>query len=166
MKKFFWSVAITFLLSANAPAVDVGVGVSGGVVGGGRGESRETRHNYDRLERDIRSIRIAQRHLERLSRQDVPEKLDEPAQEEWGQQSKWLEKQADRLDDLVGEMDRLLRERDLGRNDFAQFDYQRIKMDTGFVLDGMKGKAENYAVKSKAAANRQKKAIKIIARAD
>jgi hypothetical protein len=122
--------------------------------------------NYDRLERDARSIRIAQRHLEKLSRQEVPDKLDEPAQAEWRQQSEWLEKQADRLDDLVGEMDRLLRERDFARTEFAYFDYQRIKADIGFVVDGMKGKAENYAVKSKAAAQRQKKAVKIIARAD
>ena len=166
MNKFFWSITVAFLLSVNASAVDIGVGVSGGAVGGGRGESRETLHNYDRLDSDARSIRVAQRHLEKLSRQEAPEKLDETALAEWLQQSEWLGKQVDRLDDLVDEMDRLLREREHGRNDFAQFDYQRIKMDTGFVLDGMKDKAENYTVKGKAAAKRQEKAVKIIARAD
>lgn len=168
MNKSFWSatVVFVFLLSANALAVGVGVGVSGGVVGGGRSESRETLHNYDRLERDVRSIRIAQRHLEKLSRQDVPDKLDEAARAEWQQQSEWLGKQADRLDDLVDDMARLLDERGLGRNEFTQFDYHQVKAQAGFVLDGMRDKAENYAVKGEAAAKRQKKAIKIIARAD
>jgi hypothetical protein len=168
MNKLFRSaiVAFAFLLSADALAVGVGVGVTGGVANGGRGESPETLHNYDRLERDVRSIRIAQRHLEKLSRQDVPDKLDEAAQAEWGNQSKWLEKQADRLDDLVNDMGRLLDERRLGRNKFEQFDYHQVQAQTGFVLDGMRDKAENYAVKGKAAAKRQAKAIKIIARAD
>lgn len=57
MNKSFWNaiVVFVFLLSADALAVEVGVGVAGGgVVVGGRGESRETLHNYDRLERDVR----------------------------------------------------------------------------------------------------------------
>lgn len=166
MNKFFWSTLIVFVLSANALAVEVGVDVSGGVVGGGHGESRETLHNYDRLERDVRSIRIAQRHLEKLSRQDAPDKLDEAARTEWGRQSEWLGKQADRLDDLVDDMARLLDERGPGRNEFAQFDYHQVKAQAGFVLDGMRDKAENYAVKGGAAAKRQAKAVKIIGRAD
>lgn len=168
MNKLFRSaiVAFAFLLSADALAVGVGVGVIGGVANGGRGESPETLHNYGRLERDTQSIRIAQRHLEKLSRQAAPDTLDEAAQAEWRQQSEWLAKQADRMDDLVEDMTRLLDGRELGRDEFAQFDYHQVKAQAGFVLDGMRDKAENYSVKGEAAAKRQAKAIKIIARAD
>lgn len=165
MKSLLCSIAVIFALSASVQAVDVGVSVPG-IVDSGRGESLENRRSYERLERNVRSIRMAQRHLERLSRQETPDKLDAAVREEWLQQSEWLAKQADRLDDLVGELGRYLGELSPGPRQVGHFDYQRIRMETALVLDGMKDRAEKYTVAGKAAARRQEKAIKIIAHAD
>lgn len=152
-------ILIAGLLSASAPrAVELSVGV--GLSDGRDNAARE--QDYARLERDIRSLQTLERQLDRLGRQDPPEKLQDEGRAEWQRQSEWLLQQSKEVAALAAEVEEYLRE---SRHAAARvFDYQSAKFKSVQRLDAMEAAAEKYPVKDEAAAERQQRAVKLIAR--
>lgn len=151
-------ILIAGLLSATACAVELSVGV--GLSDGRDNAARE--QDYARLERDIRALQTLERQLDRLGRQDPPAKLQDEGRAEWQRQSEWLLQQSKEVAALAAEVEEYLRE---SRHAAVQlFDYQSARFKSVQRLDAMEAAAEKYPIKGEAAAERQQRAVKLIAR--
>lgn len=151
-------ILIAGLLSARVCAVEFSVGI--GLSDGQDTAARE--QDYARLERDIRALRSLERQLDRLGRQDPPAQLQDEARAEWQRQSEWLLQQSKEVAALAEEVEEYLRE---SRHAAGRlFDYQSAKFKSVQRLDAMEDAAEKYRIKGEAAAERQQRAVKLIAR--
>lgn len=153
-------VLIAALLPAIAGAAEFSVGI--GLSDGRDNAVRE--QDYARLERDIRALRSLERQLERLARQEPPAPLQDDARGEWQRQSEWLLRQSEEVSSLAEEVDEYLRESRHGSRGFEVFDYQAAKFKSVQRLDAMEAAAKKYPLKGEAAAERQQRAMKLIAR--
>jgi hypothetical protein len=154
-------ILITGLWSVAVPAIEFNVGV--GLSDGSR-DNPALQSDYARLRQDIRALEILGSQLERLGREEAPSALEDGANQEWGQQSEWLLQQSKDVTALAAETEEYLRQFTQGSAGSSLFDYQSAKFRSRQRLDAIEDGAKRYALRGTRAAERQSRAVKLIAR--
>jgi hypothetical protein len=144
--------------AGTAAEFSVGVGLSEG------GDPAAWQQELARLRQDIRALRKLEQQLDRLGRREAPAGLPGGESEEWSRQSEWLSGQAKEVAALAGEAEDYLHESGHGAVAAGLFDYQSMKFRIVQRLDAVEAAAEKYEVQGAQAVERQRNAVKSIAR--